>query len=229
MGPSFCRDAFSNGNLVVLEDPEAARDTIRAVLAHQLPVGFVADYAHWDVPQNNERNFCILDRSQPPVAAMSVWKTHQHQPDKGFLAEVYPKLVRWPQWWPRARDGNGRLKRGSDMGRHDLARLGTGWDDTPYFDGTPMSGPHMAVDAVDLNALRSTDAYYLSKIAAVLGKADEARQLHEAHNRRINGLLWNESMGGSCPPYLSTIPNGASRPSGRATSGHPPTGSSGRA
>jgi putative isomerase len=89
----------------VLEDPEGARKTVRGVLAYQLPDGFVANYARWDVPQDNERNFCSMDRSQPPVGSMSAWKMHEHPPDLDFLAEVYPKLVRWHEWRPKARDG----------------------------------------------------------------------------------------------------------------------------
>jgi len=213
MGPYFCWDAFFNGNLAMLEDPEGARETVRGVLAYQLPDGFVANYARWDVPQDKERNFCSMDRSQPPVGAMSVWKMHEHQPDLDFLAEVYPKLVLWNQWWPKARDGNGNglLEWGSALGRYDLARLETGWDDTPHYDGTPMVGSQMAADAVDLNALWSMDNHYLSKIAAALGKTDEAAKFaaaHEAHNRRINEWLWNEELGLYCSRAWQDQPNG---------------------
>lgn len=203
LGPYFCWDAFFNGNLAVLEDPEGARETIRTVLAYQMPDGFVANFARWEIEQDGAKNFCSSDRSQPPVGAMSVWKMHERWPDTAFLNEIYPKLVRWHQWWPTARDGNnnGLLEWGSAKGTFEFARLETGWDDTPHFNGAPMVGTQMAADAVDLNALYSMDAFYLSKIAAALGKTDEAQQFLTAHqtiNQRINDELWNESLGLYC-------------------------------
>ncbi len=49
---------------------------------------------------------------------MAVWKMHQRWPDMAFLAEVYPKLAQWHDWWPTARDGNknGLLEWGSNGG-----------------------------------------------------------------------------------------------------------------
>jgi len=212
-GPYFCWDQFFNGNLAVLEDPQGSRETIRGVLAYQLPDGFIANCGRWDYPDDGVRNFCSADRSQPPVGALSVWNMHERWPDKSFLAEVYPKLLRWHHWWHKNRDGNqnGLLEWGSAKGKFEMARLETGLDDTPHYDGSPMSGSQMACDSVDLNALWSMDVLYLAKIAKALGKEQDARRLiaaHEKINRLINERLWNEEMGLYCSRLWQDQPNG---------------------
>ena len=43
------------------------------------------------------------DRSQPPVGSMMCWEIYQKHPRKWFLEEVYPKLIRWNDWWMERR------------------------------------------------------------------------------------------------------------------------------
>lgn len=212
-GPYFGWDQFFNAQLAGFEDPEGAKETIRAHLAYQLPEGYIANCSHWDLPQRESRVFVTADHSQPPVGAMCIWKMHEHWPDRDFLAEVYPALVRWSQWWLKARDGNGNglLEWGDGLGVYGSARLETGWDDTPHFDGVEMAGTQMTADAVDLNALWSLDALYLAKIAAALGDQAAARQHMEAHrsmNQRINDRLWNEELGIYCSRDWKDAPDG---------------------
>lgn len=213
-GPYFGWDQFFNGYLACFEDNEGAQETIRAHLAYQLPDGYIANCSHWDLPQRSSRVFVTADRSQPPVGAMCIWKMHERRPDSDFLAEVYPDLVRWSEWWKTARDGNGNglFEWGDGLGEYALARLETGWDDTPHFDGVDMLGTQMTADAVDLNALWSLDAMYLARIADALGKPGEAeahRADHEAMNQRINEHLWNEELGIYCSRNWRDTPEGA--------------------
>lgn len=212
-GPYFGWDQFFNGQLACFEDPEGARETVRAHLAYQLPEGYIANCSHWDLPQRDSRVFVTADRSQPPVGAMCIWKMHERRPDMDFLAEVYPALVRWSEWWFDARDGNGNglLEWGDAIGEYSGARLETGWDDTPHFEGVEMVGTQMSADAVDLNALWSLDSKYLAKIANALGKTEEARghlQAHKAMNVRINNHLWNERLGIYCSRNWQDTPGG---------------------
>jgi putative isomerase len=145
---------------------------------------------------------------------MSVWKMHERRPDIDFLAEVYPKLVRWNEWWFRYRDGNGNglLEWGDELGSYRNARLETGWDDTQHFKGTEMSGTHMSADAVDLNSIWSLDALYLARIAEALGDSNAAERHmteHLAINRRINEHLWNEELGTYCSRKWEDNPDGS--------------------
>ena len=197
--PYFCWDSFFTANLACLDDPTMARQTVRAMLSYQDDKGLVPNFAH--VGKNGDE--ISSDRSQPPVGALCVWKMHQRWPDKGFLAEVYPKLVKWHRWWPTARDGNknGLLEWGSTTGVWQNAQYETGWDDNLHFAGTRMVGTAMDADAIDLNALYSMDAEYLASLADALGRKPDAaafRAEHAETNRRINALLWNEKLGMYC-------------------------------
>lgn len=199
LGPYFCWDSFFNGALACIEDPIGARNTVRAVLSLQTPEGMIGNFSHW--LYDNE--YVSTGRSQPPVGAMCVWKMHQRWPDKGFLAEVYDRLVKWHEWWPKHRDGNknGLLEWGSANGSFGAALLETGWDDTVHFDGAKMRGTNMMADAVDLSSLWSADAEYLALIADALGKKAEAARFgaeNAATNKLINELLWNDELGIYC-------------------------------
>ena len=211
LGPYFVWDTFFNASLAVLEDPAGARESVRAVLAYQFPSGMVPSFSHW---AEGGKNFVSSDRSMPPVGALSVWKMHQRWPDKKFLAEVYPKLVRWHNWWPTERDGNhnGLLEWGSALGNMWGSVIETGWDDTPHFEGAEMSGPNMTADAVDLNAMWSMDAAQLALIAGALGKSADAKHFraeHDAINKRMNDLLWNEDLGIYCTRLWKAPPGGS--------------------
>jgi len=221
-GPYFGWDQFFNAQLACFEDPEGAKETIRAHLAYQLPEGYIANCSHWNLPQRNSRVFVTADRSQPPVGAMCIWKMHERRPDLDFLAEVYPALFRWSEWWLKARDGNGNglLEWGDGLGDYKSARLETGWDDTPHYEGVGMAGTQMMADAVDLNALWSLDVLYLAKIADALGKPAEAerhRTHHIAMNKRINQRLWNDELGIYCSRNWQDTPEGKPSFLGRIT------------
>jgi len=197
--PYFDWDSFFNGILANLEDPKDARNTIRAILSFQTPSGFIPLDSHW----GDSGSYVTMDRSDPPIGAMAVWKMNQRWPDKSFLAEVYPHLVRWHEWWMKARDGNhdGLLEWGSQKDFKQGAMWETGWDDNVEYSRARMSGSHLDADAVDLNSLWSMDAEYLAKIARRLGKNKDARRFEREHkkmNKRINKHLWNKKLGMYC-------------------------------
>ena len=126
---------------------------------------------------------------------------HQRWPDRAFLEEVYPKIVTWHEWWPKARDGrhDGLLEWGGDS--FGNARLETGWDDTHQFNGAKMVGKTMNAYAVDLNSRWAMDAEYLALIADEIGKKDDAAKFRDQlikMNQRINATLWNENLGIYC-------------------------------
>ena len=198
--PYFVWDFFFNALMACLEDPEGARETIRAVLSFQTPADFVPSWSHWSA---EGKTFVTMHRSMPPVGALCVWKMHQRRPDKAFLAEVYPDLARWHAWWPTARDGNrnGLLEWGSEQKWWQGAQYETGWDDNVHFEGTKMVGSAMNADAVDLSSLWSMDAEFLALIAEALGKGDDAKSFRaeqQAMNARINEHFWNDSLGIYC-------------------------------
>ncbi|HGM7028423.1 TPA: alpha-glucosidase [Serratia liquefaciens] len=99
-------------------NPNVAKDNIRAVFAFQIqPVdplrqwdaGFIPDLiAYNPSPERggdgsnwNERN------TKPSLAAWAVMEVYNTTGDKQWLAEMYPKLVAYHDWWLRNRDHNG--------------------------------------------------------------------------------------------------------------------------
>lgn len=72
-------------------------------------VGFVPDLIAWNLSTErggdggnwNERN------TKPSLAAWSVMEVYNVTQDKTWLAEMYPKLVAYHDWWLRNRDHNG--------------------------------------------------------------------------------------------------------------------------
>jgi glycogen debranching enzyme len=131
---------------------------------------------------------------------------HERRPNLAFLAEAYPHLVKWHDWWMEARDGNhnGLLEWGSEQQEWQGAQYETGWDDNVAYIGTRMDGSTINADAVDLSSLWSMDAEYLARIANALGKADDAKRFeaeHAAMNKRINDRLWNEDLGIYCSRF----------------------------
>jgi hypothetical protein len=197
--PYFCWDSFFNGALSCLDDPATARETVRAILSWQTAEGLVPNFGHWKFAGGRSSD----DRSQPPVGSMCVWKMQQRWPDRAFLAEVYPKLLKWHRWWPTARDGqhDGLLEWGSATAGEQGARWETGWDDTVHYDGSHMVGQTLNAYAVDLSSMWAMDAEFLARIADALGKSQDAADLRTERERTIrliNEKLWNPDLGIYC-------------------------------
>ena len=195
----FCWDSFFNGLLSSLEDPAGAKQTVRAALNGVTKDGFVPNYSGrgWGTS---------VDRSQPCVGAMCVWKINQRAPDLAFLKEVYPKLVKWHQWWYAKRDGNhdGILEWGSSTGDLQNAKYESGLDDSPMFDDGKMVGPNMNLDSTDLTGLYAMDADYLAKIADTIGRKADAKAFRDERAKiaqRMNDKLWNSALNAYCYRY----------------------------
>lgn len=183
---------------------ELAYANVRAVLSGITERGFVPSI------------FCELgksrDRSMLPVGSQVVLKLYERFGDKGFLSEVFERLLGWHDWWMTARDGNGDglLEWGSDdfpsphpqWQAHTLqaARYESGLDNSPMYDDVefdPRSNTMTQAD-VGLNAAYAMDAWALSEIASALGEtttADRLRAEHEQMNKLINEQLWSEKDG----------------------------------
>jgi glycogen debranching enzyme len=206
MAPYFGWDSNFNGDLGCLEDPATARDTVRAVFSLASPEGMIANYSHW--PANGQ--WVSMVRTDPPVAALCVWKMQQRWPDKAFLAEMYPKMLKWHDWWhtKRSKPGEFLLSWGSNQidingtpGPLSDATLESGWDDSHSMDGAQVVGTCANIYCVDLCSLWAMDAEYLAKIAAAIGKDTDAKRLQGEHDRmckEMNDKLWNESLGLYC-------------------------------
>lgn len=183
---------------------ELAYTNVRAVLSGITERGFVPSI------------YCELgksrDRSMLPVGSQVVLKLYERFRDKEFLAEVFPRLLQWHEWWMTARDGNGDglLEWGSDdfpsphpqWQAHTLqaARYESGLDNSPMYDDVEFDeqANTMRMADVGLNSMYAADTWALARLAEILGDgstADQLMQEHAAVSSRINELLWSEADG----------------------------------
>ena len=146
----------------------------------------------------NERN------SKPPLAAWAVWKVYKETGDYDFLREMYPKLIRYHQWWYRNRDHdkNGIAEYGAMI--HDknhnkseiilAAAWESGMDNAPRFDmytdekadlsievlqnrdkDGRLLGYSINQESVDLNSYLYAEKCFLKSMAEVLGEINDAK------------------------------------------------------
>ena len=98
-------------------NPEVAKNNVRAMYDYQIqaddPVrpqdaGMVIDAVFYnkladrggDGGNWNERD------TKPPLSAWAIWEIYSATQDKAFIAEMYPKIQAYHDWWYRARDNN---------------------------------------------------------------------------------------------------------------------------
>lgn len=150
----FGNSATMSSWAAVLEEKELGQNTLRGLLAEQLPDGRVMNAAG---PKYNSP-----DRSQDMYAAYAAWKIYQKWGDLPFLKEVYPRIKAWHEWWfadrgdgKPWRDGNrdGLLELGSNQSpfnakpaplgsqeydKHHAAAMVESYDDSPMW-GSPIT------------------------------------------------------------------------------------------
>lgn len=131
-----------------------------------------------------------------PILASMVWRYYQTTQDADFLAEVFPKLVKffW-SWFSGAHDRN---RDGTPEWDHILQ---TGLEDNPLFDVWNPWSQGMDVSFVHSPSLESMlyrEALTLTKIAKKLGKPDEETALIFAQADKLK-----ESLDASWNPRIS--------------------------
>lgn len=152
--------------------PELAKSCIRAMFDYQQEDGMVIDCIYTDPRENNARN------SKPPLVSWAVDEIYSHTGDRSFLAEMYPKLLKYYKWWfqKRDHDGNGMCEFGAADGTIEAAAWESGMDNAIRFDNAKMLRNEEYADAwsldqesVDLNAYLAFECRYLRKFAKILG------------------------------------------------------------
>jgi hypothetical protein len=206
-------DSFFHTILHGVNDQSLAEDSLRSVLD---------DYALVDgrYPTNYMVSQLICgDRSQPPLGSLAAWKLYRTFRNDGFLEWVYPRLLRWRDWWRDRRDGNqdGLLEWGSNRdapqvgnnpGTLFAAKCESGMDNSPLYDevGYDADLGTMNISDVGLNALYTADALFLARIADAIGKTRDAETLKAEHTNlveKINRYLWNEEIDGYMDRFWS--------------------------
>lgn len=163
--------------------PELARDQIRSMFDYQREDGMVIDCIFLDAKENNARD------SKPPLASWAILTVYRATHDAAFLAEMYPKLVRYHRWWyaQRDHDGDGLVEYGSTDGTRIAAAWESGMDNAVRFDHAKMlqNGPgawSLDQASADLNAYLYREKLELGEMADALGKGQDALRWHDEAN-----------------------------------------------
>lgn len=162
--------------------PELAKDQVRAMYDYQDSTGMIIDCIYSDKRENNARD------SKPPLSAWAVNEIYKATGDSAFVKEMYPKMVRYFNWWYSHRDhnGNGVCEFGACDGTLEAAAWESGMDNAIRFDDAVMvyngarngagkptddgtKGWSMNQESVDLNAFLAYEHKLLGELAPVAG------------------------------------------------------------
>lgn len=178
-------------------NPQLAKNNILSMFDYQDEYGMVADCVYADKQENNWRD------TKPPLAAWGVWKVYEQSPDKSFLKSIYPKLVKYHNWWYKNRDHNknGLCEYGSTDGTRIAAAWESGMDNAVRFDQAVLFKNNdkawsLNQESVDLNAYLYTEKEYLAKIAAILGLKEQAigwRKQLARLKKQIDATFYDET------------------------------------
>jgi hypothetical protein len=214
--PDFLWDSFLSALLVCQEDRHKSFDLVRDITSWQNDAGMFCQYGQWFTHPELEIFPVAWGHTQYPVGALAVSKIYCRRPDKQFLVEIYPRLLKSHRWWfadrgdgQSWRDGNkdGLLELGSNYpeeipyeDRQQTAYFESHDDSPEWWHVTPYNQKTNTceLDTVERNCLYTMDAWVLAWIARELGRTSEAEALEREHTAmagRINSLLWNPEGG----------------------------------
>lgn len=182
-------DSWKHAVALARFDVQLAKNQIRTMFEHQNERGMIADVVYADPSEDNWRD------TKPPLAGWAVEEVLRASDDPGFAREMYPKLVRYHQWWyaDRDHDGNGLCEYGSTDGTLIAAKWESGMDNAVRFDGTALVQNNdqawsMDQESVDLNAYLYRDKLALAAIAESIDNDDDA-QRYRAEAERLGALI----------------------------------------
>jgi len=153
-----------------------AKDQMRLMFDFQKEDGFIIDCVFRDttIEKHNERD------TKPPLAAWAVAKIYEKDKDINFVKELYPKLVKYHNFWyaKRDHDQDGLCEYGSTDGSLIAAKWESGMDNAIRFDNSKIlrnnEGAYsLNQESVDLNAYLYAEKLYLVTLAEVLQKTDD--------------------------------------------------------
>jgi len=198
----FGWDNFFLAYVCALDQPQLAIANLIEHMRSLTPEGFIPN----DDRGNGSKSF---DRSQPPVGSIMAMGIYDNIPEKWILEAVFEPLLSWNRWWPKMRDNEGMLSYGShksinpfhEPNTHSSITAGyeSGMDDSPMYDGVAFNKEKNTFELQDvgLTSLYIADCKALAKIAGIIGKNDEAKELNKraAQYSKAMQKLWDEKTG----------------------------------
>jgi len=198
----FGWDNFFLAYMTSLDNHDLAIANIVEHMRSLTPEGFIPN----DDRGNGSKSF---DRSQPPVGGIMVWEVYKKYPELWYLEACFDGLFSWNRWWIEKRMNEGLLSYGShqtinpynESHVHDRVAAGyeSGMDDSPMYIDVPFSKEKNTLELQDvgLNSLYVADCRALAKMAKVLGKKKEEKELNKRAAMISEQMenLWSEDLG----------------------------------
>ena len=172
-------DSWKHAVALVNFEPDLAKNQVRVMFDFQNDQGMIADCVFPDttIENHNWRD------TKPPLSAWAVWSIYEKTKDRSFIAELYPQIVKYHEWWYKYRDhnGNGMCEYGSTDGTEIAARWESGMDNAVRFDHIKMvrnNGDAWSMDqeSVDLNSYLFAEKHYLKNMAELLGMDEDVEK-----------------------------------------------------
>ncbi|BDD07269.1 MGH1-like glycoside hydrolase domain-containing protein [Aureibacter tunicatorum] len=198
-------DSWKHSYALAAIEPELAKNQIRAMFDYQDDMGMIADCVFRDTldEKHNWRN------TKAPLATWAVKKVYDVSKDQSFLEEMYPKLVKYHNWWYiyRDHDKNGICEYGATDGTPTAAAWESGMDNAVRFDEAFAKkdllknnehGWSLEQESVDLNSYLYDEKLDLAEISKILGKEEESKKFladAEILKKKIQDLMFDEETG----------------------------------
>ena len=172
-------DSWKHAVALVNFEPDLAKNQVRVMFDFQNDQGMIADCVFPDttIENHNWRD------TKPPLSAWAVWSIYEKTKDRSFIAELYPQIVKYHEWWYKYRDhnGNGMCEYGSTDGTEIAARWESGMDNAVRFDHIKMVRNNedawsMDQESVDLNSYLFAEKHYLKNMAELLGMDEDVKK-----------------------------------------------------
>jgi len=191
-------DSWKHAAACAIFNPELGKSNIKAMFDYQDDFGMVADCIYVGKSENNWRD------TKPPLAAWAVWEIFKTDPDTAFLNEIFPKLIKYHEWWYKYRDNdkNGLCEFGSTDGSRQAAAWESGMDNAVRYDSALMvknaeGAWSLDQESVDLNSFLYKEKIILAEIMELLfdPRAKEYREAASELKKRINTLMYSKEKG----------------------------------
>lgn len=163
-------DSWKHAAALARLEPELAKAQILAMFSYQNETGMIPDCVFRDtlIEKNNWRD------TKPPLAAWAVNEVFEQTGDTAFVASMFPKLLKYHNWWylNRDHDGNKLCEYGSTDGTKIAALWESGMDNAVRFDNASIvkNNSHawsLKQESVDLNAYLVVEKWLLAKFARI--------------------------------------------------------------
>ncbi len=191
-------DSWKHAAACALFDPELGKSNIEAMFDYQDEKGMIADCIYVGKSENNLRD------TKPPLAAWAVWEVYKASGDTAFLKKMFPKLVKYHEWWYKYRDHdhNHLCEYGSTDGTRVAAAWESGMDNAVRYDSAIMvknseGAWSLNQESVDLNSFLYREKIILAQMMEVLHDKRKDTYLKNAAEVKnlINKLMYNPEKG----------------------------------